>query len=201
MRWNYLALALCTYSLTVPAHALAADALIPVPEARKVEDGAIRNHINLRGGAGSAGESGRPVICMQISATSRLSVESCGTGSGFLHDDPSPEIAHFRLKWATHQWDIPNGRIDLQAGLGFAELQMGEDVPGFSFGGPDGADYASTAGPEASLSLQWLYPLEMGIELIGDATFGAAWFNYAPELIIPREKFAPFGEISAGVGW
>ena len=187
--------------LLIPSLCLAADVLIPVPEVTEVEEEAIVNHVNLRGGAGSSSESGRPVICMQVSATSSFSFESCGTGTGFLHNDPTPEIAHFRMKWATNRWDIDSGLIELQAGLGFAELQVGEDSPGFNFGSPDDLESVSTAGPEASMSLQWLYPLDMGIELIGDATIGAAWFEHAPELIRPRDKLAPFGEISAGVGW
>ena len=138
---------------------------------------------------------------MQVSATQSLSVETCGTGAGFLHQDPAPEMAHFRLKWAIERWDILDGVVEVQAGLGFSELQLGKDEPGFTFGSPSSQRAVETAGPEASMSVQWMYPLDLGLELIGDATFGAAWLEHAPELIEAREKLSPFGEISAGVGW
>ena len=203
MNRRYLALTtlLLASAMTPLPTASAAALLVPAPEVTLIEDEATLTHVNLRAGASSSSESGRPVICMQVSAIAELSFETCGTGTGILHNDSTPEMAHFRMKWATNRWSIAQGLIELQACLGFTELQVGKDTPGFSFGSPTTAEPVETAGPEASLSLQWIYPLDLGLEFIGDATFGAAWFEHAPELVTPRDKLAPFGEISAGVGW
>ena len=203
MNPRYLALTalLLASGITSLPEARAAALIIPAPELTLIEDEPTLTHVNLRAGASSSSESGRPVICMQVSAIAELSFETCGTGTGLLHHDPTPEMAHFRMKWATNRWSIAQGLIELQAGLGFTELQVGKDTPGFSFGVPTTSEPIETAGPEASLSLQWIYPLDLGFEFVGDATFGAAWLKYAPQLVTPRDKLAPFGEISAGVGW
>jgi hypothetical protein len=168
---------------------------------REKADSETRNYINMRVGGSSASENARPVLCMEITPFARFSVEACGTGSGFLHRDPASEIAHFRAKYSFSQWHTPNGSIQLQAGFGFAELQVGEDAPGFQFGAPEGEGAVETAGPEASFSAQWLYPLYVGLELVADVNIGAAWFEHAPRLARPQERFAPFCEFSAGLGW
>ena len=160
-----------------------------------------RNYINMRVGGSSASDNARPVLCMEIAPFFGLSIEACGTGSGFLHRDPASEIAHFRAKYSFAQWHTSNGSIQLQAGVGFAELQVGEDSPGFQFGAPDNDGSVETAGPEASFSAQWLYPLYVGLELVADVNIGAAWFEHAPRLVRPQERFAPFCEFSAGLGW
>src|SRR5688572_20839534 len=54
------------------------------------------NRVNLRVGASSAAE--RAEICFEAAPLPWLAVEGCGTGAGFLHQDPDPEMAHFRVK-------------------------------------------------------------------------------------------------------
>jgi hypothetical protein len=53
---------------------------------------APRNYGNFRIGASLS--TRRPTLCLELAPLDRLSVEGCGTGSGFLHQDPEPEVAH-----------------------------------------------------------------------------------------------------------
>ncbi|WNZ63622.1 hypothetical protein QEG98_07860 [Myxococcus sp. MxC21-1] len=79
-----------------------------------------------------------------------LSVESCGTGSGFLHGDPEPEVAHFRAKLRLASFDVERwGTFQPFLAGGFAEAQVGRDDPGFQFKGTDRRRVA-TAGPEGA---------------------------------------------------
>ena len=161
----------------------------------------VRNYVNLRAGATSGSENGRPNLCGEVTIWSGLSIEGCGTGAGFLHKDPGAEVAHFRAKWSLVGWQVWGTRVHVQPAIGFAELQIGADEPGFRFGSPDTDDAIETAGPEISTSVQWLVPIDFGFELIMDTTAGAAWFQHGPNLVVPQSRFLPFAEVSLGVGW
>ncbi|MEE2960950.1 MAG: hypothetical protein VYA34_09410 [Myxococcota bacterium] len=157
------------------------------------------NHVNIRIGVTSASTNRRPEICLEARVWGDFSVEACGTGSGILHKDLGSEIAHFRAKWATQKWVLEHSTLHSQLGVGFAELQIGEDESGFAFGSaPRGIE---TAGPEISASVQWWFPLGAGIELGVDTTLGAAYFHHAPKLKKPHYPLIPFIDVSAGVGW
>lgn len=158
------------------------------------------NRVNLRLGGASTDTTGVPTICMEVRAVARLSIEGCGTGSGFLHDQSGGEMAHFRAKWQVLGRVAGGGALRLHGGLGFAELQLDADRPGFEFGTPRG-DRIETAGPEGSLSLSWLRPMGAGWELIANATGGLAWLPHAHELVTPQERAQPFVSFEIGVGW
>ncbi len=159
-----------------------------------------RNRINLRIGADSANENGRPVICMEVRVGWQLSVEGCGTGSGILHHGDGAEMAHFRAKWLVHRGVIAAGQLRLQAGVGFAELQLGDDRPGFSFT-DSGAGNIETAGPEGALSLSWLRPMAGNWEFLVHASAGMAWMPHASDLVLPQDDYQPFVAIELGAGW
>jgi hypothetical protein len=158
------------------------------------------NRINLRLGGASTDTTGVPTICMEVRAVAGLSVEGCGTGSGFLHSQSGGEMAHFRAKWQVFGRVAAGGTLRLQGGLGFAELQLDADRPGFDFGAPRGSSI-ETAGPEGSVSLSWLRPMGAGWELIANTTGGLAWFPHAGALATPQDRAQPFVSFEVGVGW
>lgn len=160
--------------------------------------GDMRNFGNLR--AGVTPRTQRPELCLEIAPLADLSLESCGTGSGFLHHDPEPELAHFRGKYRLRSWTTSWGRIETHAALGFAELQIGDDSPGFQFGGT-GSRGVETAGPEIGGSVRVLLPLTADFELLGEASTSAAWMPHAPKLVKPMSRFQPDASLTVGVGF
>ena len=89
--------------------------------------------------------------------------------------------------------------ISPSVGLGFAEMQLGRDAPGFQFGGTD-ETRTSTSGLEASASLRLSLPAGQGIELIGDLALSVARFPHAPELVTPKDVWQPGIAITVGLG-
>ncbi len=159
-----------------------------------------RNYLNLRIGAASTGANGRPTFCGEIAPIARLSIEACGNGSRALHSDPIPELAHYRILWALDEWAVESVWLRPRLGAGFAELQVGEDAPGFFFGGTD-AGQGETAGPEGVFSLQLVQPMGAGFDLIGDLNAGIAWLSHAGALQQPKSEVQPFAGLSLGVGF
>lgn len=132
--------------------------------ARVEEPSAPRHYGNLRVGGSTANANRRPEICLELSPLAFLSFEGCGTGSGFLHHDSSAEVAHFRSKLRVASFETSWGSFQPLVSAGFAELQVGEDTPGFDFSGTD--RQVATAGPELGLGLRYLRPLSSGFELV-----------------------------------
>lgn len=130
----------------------------------------------------------------------RFGVETCGTGQAVLHDDPGNEMMHVRATYAFADRSLWKGTLLARGGLGFAEMQVGVDHPGFRFGSPD-ADRGSVAGPEASLSAQWLAPLYKGVDFVVTGTAGLAYFAGADELATTKSDVQGFASIEAGIGW
>lgn len=141
----------------------------------------------------------RPTVCLEVVALWSTSIEGCGTGSGILHDEVGRQIAHFRVNIPFRRDALAGGWSAVRAGVGFAELEVGPDRPGFDFGTPD--QTGSTAGPDASISLQWLRPLGGGVELVATATVGLAWFSGSDRLVVPQEPFQPYAAFEVGAGW
>lgn len=159
------------------------------------------NRINLRLGSSTSDSTGRPVICVDVRIWSGLGIESCGTGQGVIHDEPGHEMAHFRATWSILERTTGSGTGKLRGGIGFAELQVGVDHPGFHFGEPDRVERGSVAGPEAAVQGQWLVPLGKGIEAVASLTAGLAMFANADELITPQKNVQPFASFELGLGW
>lgn len=161
---------------------------------------ALRDYVNMRVGASQNLGNGHADICLEVSPLSFFTLESCGTGSGFLHKDPVPELAHFRVNAVLADWKKGDYWFRPRVGAGFAELQVGQDSPGFSFSGPD-AKRMATAGPEVSGSLSIETPIGGGFEAIGNLHGGAAMLAYAPRLSTPASKWQPFAGASLGIGF
>lgn len=158
------------------------------------------HRLNLRAGLATSDEVQRPVVCLEVVAVWATSVEACGTGSGILHDEVGRQIAHFRLNVPFVRRGLLGGWAAVRGGAGFAELEVGEDHPGFRFGDPDPSARGSVAGPDAAISMQWLRPMGAGIELVATATAGLAWFASADELVEPQAHFQPYVSVEVGVG-
>lgn len=160
----------------------------------------VENRINLRLGGATSDSTGRPTICLDVRVWSGLGVESCGTGQGVIHNEPGTELAHFRATWSILQRATSSGTGRIRGGIGWAELQVGVDHPGFQFGQPD-KDRGSVAGPEAAVQGQWLVPLGKGIEAIASFTAGLSAFADADKLIVPQSNLQPFASVEIGAGW
>jgi hypothetical protein len=162
------------------------------------EVGPERDYVNLRGGVVTGGS--RAQVCLEVSPMARLGVEACGTGSGFLHQDPAPEVAHFRAKLTLDGWRSQLGLLQPQLFVGFAELQVGEDAPGFHFTGT-GATGVETAGPEVGAALRGMLPVGAGFELVGTLNLSLSYFSHAPELPVPQRALHPAVSFTVGVGF
>lgn len=175
------------------------------PEASEPGQGSAEepapNRFNFRVGAASSDTTGRPTICVDVRVWYKLGVETCGTGQGVIHNEPGTELAHFRTTWSFIEHATSTGTGKLRGGLGFAELQVGVDRPGFHFGQPDAVDRGSVAGPEAMVQGQWLIPIGKGVEAIASFTAGLAVFAHANELVEPKSNAQPFASVEIGLGW
>lgn len=194
---------MCAATLAVWLGSMAA----PVHADESAEPGAgerssapIENRLSLRIGGASTDTVGRPTICADVRVIATWSVEACGTGAQLLHDEPGREMSHYRVNWGFLEGEMPRGRGLLRGGVGFAELQVGEDEAGFEFGSPSGKR-GSVAGPEASLSAQWMLPLAADFELVANATAGAAVFRNADQLVEPERAVQAFVSLELGIGW
>jgi hypothetical protein len=159
---------------------------------------APRNYVNLR--LGGSTSSTRPELCGEVSPHWRFSVEGCGSGREFLHNEPIPEIAHIRAKFTFTQLKLAVGWLEPRAALGFAEFQLGVDDGGFDFFGVN-RTATSTSGPEAGASLRWFVPLPAGIDFLMELNLSVAAFPFAPKLIPAQNVVQPSAGLSAGVGF
>jgi hypothetical protein len=188
---------LVVVALLAPASSFAQD---PAPGTDGEVKDPPRTYFNLRMGAATTSSSGRPEICVEGAPTDYISIEACGTGSGILHDDPSPEVAHFRVPITPFRLALGDSALAFRISPGFAELQVGRDTPGFDFSGTGEAN-VETAGPELSTSLQWSVPLAYDVEFLMNLDVGLAWFPYAEELSAPMPVWQPFLGLNAGIGF
>jgi hypothetical protein len=164
----------------------------------KGDEGAPRQYVNLRIGAGSS--SARPEVCGEVAPLALVSIEACGTGSLVLHSAPSAELVHYRAKLTLTDWRTPVGYLQPRFAAGIAELQVGEDAPGLFFAdtGPLGQE---TAGPEVGASLRCLTPVVAGFELVTDLALAVGFFAHAPRLPRAMAVVQPSVSISLGVGF
>ena len=160
----------------------------------------IHNRLNFRVGFASSDLNGRPTICLDVNIAFGFGVESCGTGQQLIHNDPGQEMSHYRINYTAVERSLWKGTLHARGGLGFSEMQVGHDNPGFVFGSPD-ADRGSVSGPEAAISAQWLAPLYKGFDFVVTGTAGLAYFAHASELATTKSELQSFASIEAGIGW
>ncbi len=160
----------------------------------------IHNRLNFRVGFASSDTNGRPTVCLDVNVALGFGVEACGTGQQLIHNDPGQEMSHYRINYTVVQRSLWKGTLHARGGVGFSEMQVGRDNPGFIFGSPD-ADRGSTSGPEAAVSAQWLAPLYRGFDFVVTGTAGLAYFAHADELATTKSDLQSFASIEAGIGW
>jgi hypothetical protein len=162
--------------------------------------GPIFNRLNFRVGFASSDLNGHPTLCLDVNVVYGFGVEACGTGAQVLHDDPGQEMSHYRINYTMLERNLWKGTLHARGGLGFSEMQVGYDDPGFVFGGTN-REKGSTAGPEAALSAQWLLPMYKGLDFVVTGTAGLAYFAHADELASTKSDVQGFASIEAGIGW
>ena len=160
----------------------------------------IENRINVRIGRSSIDTDGRPSLCVDVRVVWKFSVETCGTGQAIIHNDPGQEMMHVRANYSIADTSLWKGTLHARGGLGFAEMQIGVDDPGFVFGGAS-SNGNSVAGPEAAVSAQWLLPLYKQVDFVVTATAGMAYFDGAQELSTAKSEVQGFASLEAGIGW
>lgn len=188
-------------------------ALIAVPTLARadepVDDGSAKdpsdhppifNRLNFRVGFASSDLNGRPTLCLDVNVVYGFGVEACGTGAQLLHNEAAQEMSHYRINYTLVERNLWKGTLHARGGLGFAEMQVGVDDPGFTFGGTN-RDRGSTAGPEAAVSAQWLVPMYKGFDFVVTGTAGLAYFAHADELAATKSDLQSFASIEAGIGW
>lgn len=156
--------------------------------------------VSFRVGAAPGAVGALPYMCLEVAVGGGLSLEGCGTGAGFLGPAAGLDVAHFRGKIEIGGVHTALGWLVPVLHAGFAELEIGEDEPGFDFGGA-GALGTETAGPEAGAALKLVRPLDGGAELIIELNVNLMWFPGAGELLVPQPALQPEATLTVGVGW
>lgn len=165
-----------------------------------VNELATRTYINMRLGALAAPAAASTQICLEVDATADFGVDACGNASIFSPGKAAPELALFRGKLRGPSYESADGNVESWLGIGFAELQVGADAPGFYFldTGPYGVE---TSGPVVTGSARGLLPLGMGTELVAEISLGVAYLPHAVELPIPQSPFQSLVSFSVGAGF
>ncbi len=188
---------------------VAAPAIAQAQGTEPVDDGSdhdpsdhppIFNRLNFRVGFASSDLNGKPTLCLDVNVAFGFGVETCGTGAQVLHNDPGQEMSHYRINYTVLERSLWKGTLHARGGLGFSEMQVGKDNPGFIFGAPD-SDRGSVSGPEAALSAQWLLPMYKGLDFVVTGTAGLAYFAHADQLAATKSDLQSFASIEAGIGW
>lgn len=178
----------------------------PAPNERSFKDRSQasqppRLRATVRAGASQEAGETRQELCLAISPLSRWALESCGTGAGFLAAHGSgPDMAHFRLRYRAMERPFQGGWVLLGLQAGFAELEVGEDAPGFHFNsaGPNGLE---TAGPAAGASLRWAKRLRPWLLLFSELNGNLTYLPHAPQLRSPQSVWQPTLSFSLGLGF
>ena len=146
------------------------------------------------------GQALRPTFCAEAMPVRRLGVEACGNGSGILHAEDGPDMAHFRVRGAPVVFS--DGRLggQLMLGLGFTEVQRAEDRPGFRFGEADEMQ-VEAAGPEASVGFKGRYWVTDQSHIAMDVVAGTAYIPGAPAVMGWGSPLVPFVSITTGMGF
>ena len=169
-------------------------------EGRAVRPLAGHAVLDLRVG-GDTTQGHHPTICLAGFPLERLSIEACGTGSGVLHHDDAPDLAHFRARFTVLQAEGRSTDLALLAGAGFAEVQRTADEPGFRFGEPTEPDPVEAAGPEVSASVQGRYWFLPKAYAIADVNAGVAAVPGAPAVLGHGGPAVPFASVTLGLGF
>ncbi|TNE87115.1 MAG: hypothetical protein EP330_19275 [Deltaproteobacteria bacterium] len=181
--------------LTLAAFAGATDSEVYVPRPL-----AGRPVLDLRIGADTVSSLDAPVVCLEGYPLAWLSLEGCGTGANLWHIPTGPELSHYRTR--VRALKANDGRIDaeLLVGLGFAEVQVGQDQAGFLFGQAREEDQVEASGAEGSVSgkVRWWTGKTY---MVMDLNVGAAVIPANPVVTGATGPILGFGGVSVGAGF
>src|SRR5688500_14103720 len=159
-----------------------------------------RNYASFRVGA-DATVIERPQMCLDVTPLDGIGFEACGNGGGFLYSAVNGrDFAHFRGRARLASTQVEGVWLEPWVAVGFAELEVGADTPGFDFGGTSPGN-VSTAGPDVGASVRALLPLWAGFELVAEAAIGLAYFAHASELVVPQDELQPQASVNVGIGF
>ena len=191
-------------TLAVPAQA-GPNARLVLP--RTVDE---RPLIELRGGIDSrprpASEGpASPFICGELTPLRRVGVEGCGNGAGVLQNNDLSDFAHFRVRVTALQRTVGQWNMDVVTGVGWAEVQRGQDAAGFRFGAAQPGQ-VEAAGAEASVSVKGMVEVAGRLQGTVDLNAGAAVIPGAPEVLRTGDSpgagpVLPYVALTAGLGF
>jgi hypothetical protein len=183
-------LLLATAFAAEPPPAIASEVFLPRPFLG-------RPVVDVRGGWQADGNA---TICAEASPLVFVSLDACGTGSGWFHQRPTTEMSHYRV-----EANLPlarTGRFEalLQPGVGLAEVQRDGDAPGFRFERTAGPQQTEAAGPEATLSVRgrgWFHHRAYASVEINAAV---AHIPAAPQAVGSPSSTVPSAALTVGLG-
>jgi hypothetical protein len=157
--------------------------------------------VELRAGAAVAPAPGG-VLCGEVSPYRLLAFEACGSGSGFLYpaSPDATDMAHFRVEGNIPVYRRGRAELVVQPGAGFAEVQRGQDAPGFRFGRARSADQHDGAGAEVSVGAKGRGWLSERVYVTSEISAGAAWIPSAP-VVLGSAPATPFLGATIGAGF
>jgi hypothetical protein len=144
-------------------------------------------------------EEGAPTaayICGELPMGGRWSFVTCGSGSGVLYQPTADviDLTHFRT---TYSWS-PAGAVSVGSGVGMAEVQRGQDDPGFVFDLGRQPRAVEASGPEVAVEVEWSPDTSYGaisqVSVAWDA--GVAWIPGAPLVVPGASETVPFTTFS-----
>ncbi len=182
------------------------------PGSRVVLPRAAENRpvIELRGGmdarpAPASEGPASPFICGEVTPLRRVGIEGCGNGAGVLQNANLSDFAHFRVRVTAVQRTVGQWNVDVIPGVGWAEVQRGQDEAGFKFGAAEPGQ-VEAAGAEASVSVKGMVEVAGRLHGTLDLNAGAAVIPGAPEVLGDGTQpgagpILPYVALTAGLGF
>jgi hypothetical protein len=157
--------------------------------------------LEIRGGLSAFARGGGAQLCAEVGIWRYAAIEACGSGAGFLNDGRAREMVHFRAEGT-----IPvllRDRVELwaQPGVGIAEIEDGEDHPGFRFGPATSSDQQEGAGVEGAIGLKVRLWPHRRFFISGEFTLGAGWIPSAGVVLGLPTPWVPFLGWTTGLGF
>ncbi len=169
-----------------------------------------RPTVELRGGfdarpAPASEGPASPFICGEFTPLRRVGLEGCGNGAGVLQNRDLSDFAHFRVRVTALQRTLGQWNVDVIPGVGWAEVQRGQDAAGFRFGEAEPGQ-VEAAGAEASMSVKGMVEVAGKLHGTIDLNAGAAIIPGAPEVLREGAQpgagpLLPYLAVTAGLGF
>ena len=131
--------------------------------------------------------NGQPTLYLEGGLSNRWSIETCGTGTGFVHQETGVDFMHMRGKYDLFERSIGDSSLNVyRSGI----CRNSSLTTNWVFSSME--LHLSKPRPEVSGSAQWLIPLSSnGNELWSGCQCGCCVFEYGPELTLPHPNSFP----------